>query len=526
MNHIIFNTKENTMRKFMTVLLALAMVISTMTMLVTPASAIVEGDWVTSRAADDYGDEESYRPASGYKYEMDKGLLTISADYTNNTPYTHIHTKKTYNLKEANADGNGNAVSLEFTVLDFAYGGESGSKDHWVSFSLHSQEIYAPGKTGYGEGVSVLIRGAGNGSAIAQFFHLSDSHGWTLFSEYAIQVPMNAEQQEVYTFETKYDEWGYTFNVCGQEIIDETGIADEVLNQYCADGAYVGMSFYSGETGTPIEICVNKFQGEVPYGEDSAEPEDNMNHFAPIADSSTVEAGKPALIWDAKKEQFNRFNATNIDFEENEDGTLKLTNKSAGTYFMFTPKSAISYEAADFPVIVILTRDCYAEYGTFYYSSGDVVGAQPDCSCDFDIAEVDYGEGWALGILDLTGDLDWTGRINMIRCDFINIDYTDEDMKVFDVAYLAAFRTVEEAKAYTDAYLVDLLGKLPETQPPKTEEPTTENPEADPDQNTSDNDSEQQTEQENTGRCQSLVAAPAVALVLVLGVAFVGKKKD
>lgn len=514
------------MKKLLTLLMALAMIISISSILSVPASATVEGDWVTSRAADDYQDEQSYRPACGYKYELDKGLVLISADYTNNTPYTHVHTKKPYDLKAQNADGKGNSVSVQFTVLDFAYGGEYDDKDHWVSFSLHSKEVFAPGQTGFGEGVSVLVRGAGKGTAIAQFFSLDDDNGYKLFSEVAITIPMNDKGQEVYTFEVKHDDWGYTFYLCGQEFYDEGKTADSVLDQYCADGAYVGMSFYTGATGTPIEICVNEFQGEVPYGEDSAQPEDNVNNFAPIADSATVPEGQPSVIWNSAMEQFNRFNGSNLDFATNDDGTIKLTAKIESGYLIFSPKAEVSYEAKDFPVIVILSRNCSAEMGKFYYSAGDVLGAQPSCSCDFLLDEVSFGEGWYLGILDLTDDVDWQGRINMIRCDFSGIDYTDPEVNSFDVAYIAAFRTIDDAKAYSEQYLINLLGKLPETEPDKTTEAATTEPDVDPDQSQSQESEQQTTTPEQTKSCGAVISPVAFVAVALIGIAFHIKKND
>ena len=518
------------MKKMISIALAAIMMLAAMALLAVPASAIVEGDWVTSRAADDYQDEESYRPACGYHYEVDKGLILDTADYTNNTPYTHVHTKKTYNLKEPNADGKGNSVSVEFTVLDFAYGGDD-SKDHWVSFSLHSKEVFAPGQTGFGEGVSVLIRGDGNGSATAQFFSLDDNNGYKLFSQMMITIPTNDQGQEVYNFEVKHSEGRYTFYLCGQEFKDVGATADEVLNNYCADGAYVGMSFYTGVTGTPIKVCVNKFQGEVPYGEDSAEPEENLNNFAPIENSDSVPAGQPALIWNSAKEQFKDFKGSNLDFAINEDGTVRATAKTENGYLIFSPKVAVSYEAADFPVIAVLTRNCYAESGTIYYSAGDVMGAQPNCSCEIDIAEIDYGEGWCMGMLDLTDDLDWKGRVNMIRCDFNNIDITDEELKNFDIAYIAAFRTIDDAKAYAQAYLIDLLSKMPETEAPATKpdtEGTTaqipEGSETEADTNNVTNH-EQTTKDQTSGGCGAVVAMPVLTIVTILGSALLISKK-
>ena len=510
------------MKKLTTMLLLFIFLISAASVMTVTTGATVEGDWTASRSADDYNDPDSYRPYSGYKYELDKGLVLVSADYTNNTPYTHLHTKKPYNLQNNSATKNGKSISLEFTVTDFAYEGS----DHWIGISLHSKELFTPVK-GYGEGVSVLIRGAGNGSAIAQFHYLDDDNGYHLFSEQYVSIPVNEQGQEVYTFEVEYTQEGYKFYLCGQEIVDKTHVADEILNTYCADGAYVGLTFYTTASGTSLGACLSQFQDEVPYGEDSMDPEENRNNFASIIDSDTVPQGKPALIWNAEMEQYTQFQSSNIDLAVNDNGTIKAMALTSSGYIIFSPKVSVSYEASDFPVIAVLTKDCYAEYGKIYYSAGDIFGAQPDCSQDIDIAEYDFGEGWCMGVLDLTGDLDWQGRVNMIRTDFVNVDNTDEEMKYYDIAYIAAFRTIEDAEQYAKDYLVALLGTLPETedsttQPPATQAPTTQAPADDSDVPT---DSEQATEPNKVGGCGSVLSASALALAL-LGAAFVIKKRN
>ena len=511
------------MKRLLVLALTAVMILPVASVMIIPGAAAVEGDWVATRAADDYQDPDSYRPYCGFHYEVDKGLVLDSADYTNNTPYTHIHTKTPYNLKDTNAAGNGRSISLEFTVTDFAYEGS----DHWVGISLHSKEIFAPGQKGYGEGVSVLIRGAGEGAAVAQFFYLNDDRGYTLFSQQQVTIPVNEQGQETYTFEVEYTGTGYSFYLCGTKVEDVTKLADETLDTYCADGAYVGISFYTTASGSSIGANISKFQGEVPFGEDSMEPEENRNNFAPIADSSTVPEGQPALIWNSAKEQFNQFQSSNIDLAVNEDGTMKATALTASGYIIFSPKVAVSYEAADFPVIAILTRACYAESGLVFYSAGKNLSAQPDCSCEIDIAEYDFGDEWCMGILDLTDDLDWQGRVNMIRMDIQNVNNTDEELKHYDIAYIACFRTIEDAEKYAEAYLTELLGALPETteketNPPKTDAPETEEPSADQ----SETESEEQTTEAEKSGCGAVVAAPIVALIALLGVAFVAKKRD
>lgn len=512
------------MKKFVALFTALMMIVSAIGMMTFSVSAAMDGDWVTSRAADDYKDPESYRPACGYKYEVDQGLVLVSADYTNNTPYTHVHTRTPYNLKDSNADGNGNSISIELIVTDFAYGGTN-DKDHFVSFSLHSKEVFAPGQTGYGEGVSVLIRGAGNGTAIAQFFTLDDAGGYTLFSMQSIVIPVNEDGHEVYDFSVKYDGTNYKYYLCGMEFTDLTGHDKVVLDQYCADGAYVGVSLYTGETGTPIGATISKFQGTVPYGEDSCEPEPNLNNFAPIIDSNTIDEGKPALIWNADKQQFKDFSGSNLDFAASDlgHGAVSLTAKNPGGFIIFSPMNDVSYEASDFPVIAVLTKDCYAESGTIYYSAGKTMGAQPNCSCEIDIAEYEYNDGWCMGILDLTDDLDWQGRVNMIRADFNNIDYMDEEMKYFDVAYIATFRTVEDAEAYAAYYLSELMGVSMETTEKETNAPDDDITD---DQTQPEQSEEQTTEPEKKNSCGSMIAAPVIAMISVIGIAFIAKKKD
>ena len=509
------------MKRLVSIITVLFVLLTTLSVMTFPASAEMEGDWVASRAADDYKDPESYRPASGFKYEIDKGLVLISADYTNNTPYTHLHTRTPYPLKASNVDGEGNSISIQLIVTEFAYGGED-NKDHFVSFSLHSKEIFAPGQTGYGEGVSVLIRGAGNGTAIAQFFTLDDDGGYTLFSEQSIFIPTDQEGHEIYDFSVKYDGSAYKFYLCGTEFVDLTGNANLILDQYCENGAYVGVSLYTGETGTRLGATISKFQGMVPFGDDTVEPEPNLNSFADIIDSATVQEGKPALIWNAAKEQFREFHGSNLDFEVTEQGTVKVTAKNPSGFLIYSPLNEISYEAADFPVIAVLTKDCYAEYGNIYYSAGKIMGAQPSCSCEIDLAEYEYAEGWCMGILDLTDDLDWKGRVNMIRADFVNIDHLDEEAKNFEIAYVAAFRTIEDAEKFAEDYLTELLGvpvhpdqettTVPETAAPETQE-STEAP-----------TTEAQTNAAEKSGCGAIVAAPV--LIVLLGAAYVARKKN
>ena len=50
------------MKKLISITLTVVMLLSLASVMMIHGSAIVEGDWTVSRAADDYQDPDSYRP--------------------------------------------------------------------------------------------------------------------------------------------------------------------------------------------------------------------------------------------------------------------------------------------------------------------------------------------------------------------------------------------------------------------------------------------------------------------------------
>lgn len=519
------------MKKLIAILITLTLLCSSVTVFTVTTSADegLTGDWVTSRAGDAYKEGiTDYTPAAGYQYTVD-GFQTITPDFSNCNPYVQAHTRKAYNLKDNNADGNGNALSVKFTVTDFEYGGEFDNKDEWIAITLNSDPVVAQGNPEYGSGLCILIRGAGTGSATAQP-HYSDKQNklFTLFTTLPISPELNEADQEVYTFSIKHDGEDYVMNLCGAEIKDTTGKLKTILDEQCADGAYLGISLMTTVTETSASLLINEFQGDVPYGEDSAEPEANVKNFAEIADSATVAAGQPAVMWDGKIEQCDNMSISHADYTVQDSGIVTLTCNGNVSYINFMLKNEISYEASDFPILAVLTKDCWASSGSFYYMSGKTLGCGSDNLVDFIVDEIELGEGWGLSLVDLTDDPEWQGRINGIRCDFIDIDFANEEYNKFEVAYFGAFRSEEDAKQYANDYLIALLGKLPETEPPTTEEPTTQPPqtEAKTDAATTDAPADETETQPASEGCKSLAAMPVAALIAMLGVAFAAKKKD
>ncbi|MBE6675367.1 MAG: hypothetical protein E7594_00860 [Ruminococcaceae bacterium] len=515
------------MKKLMTMLLVLTMAISTLTVLATTTSAaeLVEGDFITTRSADGYEDEEHYTPAAGYMYTIE-GFQVISPDFTNCAPYVQVNTRKPYNLKDPDADGNGNALSVKFTITEYAYG----DCDHWIAITLNSEDKVAQGNTNYGSGLCILMRGFGNGATTGQPCYVDqDNNIFKMFTEGTVYPTLNEAGQEEYSFSIRYNGSEYVMNLCGTEFSDSTGELNRILDEKCADGAYLGITLMTQEIETPASFLITEFQGAVPYGEDSAEPEPNVTKVAEIIDSSNVPAGQPAIKWDGKMEQYDKVSLSNGDYTIQENGIVTIAANAPSPYINFGPNMDYTYEASDFPYLAVLYKNCNAESGRFYYMSGKTLGVGSQNYCDFDMYEVDLGEGWGMSIVDLNEDPDWEGKMNGLRLDFYNIDYTDDSMKSFDIAFFGAFRSAEEAEQYAKDTLVALLGKLPETTEKPTEEPTTEAPttEAKTDAPTEEIPSEEvSTDAEQSGGCKSVAIAPVAALVAFVGVAFVAKKKD
>ena len=77
------------MKKLIALVIAVIMVVSMVPVMALSTSAAVEGDWAVLRNPQTYIDEEKGEivvPAPGYEYNSE-GLMTISPDFTNYTPF-------------------------------------------------------------------------------------------------------------------------------------------------------------------------------------------------------------------------------------------------------------------------------------------------------------------------------------------------------------------------------------------------------------------------------------------------------
>ena len=539
------------MKRFLSMLLAAMMVLTMAVVLVAPTSAAIEGDWTTSRSGADYEDEGSFCPAPGYHYDAELGFVIDPPVYApDNTPFIQAHLKNPIDLK-ANNDGNGNSVSMKFTVLEYAYDGEEGGKDQWIALTLNSEPRSTPGNVKYGEGICILIRrGLGPnclGEGRAQFetfyvdktgydsapknFGLITGNGFGLVQG---DVPVNENGQEEYTFTVKYTDGGYVLSI-NEVTFGPDAYLNTLLDNACAQGAYVGLLAQTGEANTKISLAINEWQGDLPVGDDSATPEEDLRSKAPIADSATIEANMPAVLWDSTLRDFRKIDPAGAIFSINDDGSVHIVTQTASPYINFGIKSEVSYEASHFPYIAVLTKNCWANSGNVYYCAGPNLSASNEYSENWDLADTEYEGGWSLGIMDFSdyNEDGWYGRINSIRVgfDFSAEDVSDEEYNNFDVAFIGAFRSPEEAYAYTEAWLTAKgYNANAATTEETTEAPTTEaedDTEAKTEGTTTEAVVETEAEgTETTNSCKALVAMPVVALVAMIGVAFVAKKKD
>ena len=339
---------------------------------------------------------------------------------------------------------------------------------------------------------------------------------------------MNDKDQEVYTFEVKYVDGGYTYAVNGHWFAADAYL-NGILDRACADGAYVDVLCQTGVADSTISLAITEWQGNLPVGDDSKDPEEDLREKAPIADSATIEANMPAVLWDTTLRDFRKISLAGGQFNtDNADGSVHIKIESQSPYVTFGIKSEVSYEAADFPYIAVLTRNCMANSGNVYYCAGPILSAENNYSENWTIDDVTYPDGWALGIMDFSdyNEDGWYGRINSIRVgfDFSADDIMDEEFNNFDIAFIGAFRSQAEAEAYTAAWLTAKgYGAEQETEA-ETEAKTEAETEAKTEAKTEEATTEATAEKKSN--CNSIVAAPVVAFIAILGVAFVAKKKD
>ena len=555
------------MKKVLALIIAAMMIVSMIpVMAITTSAADVEGDWITYRSAAGYeepeeDDEPSYTPAPGYEY-TNEGFHMTSADYTGCTPFGTIQSKEKISIQDG--------VYMELRIDQYPYGGENGTADHWIAFSIWDSQKIAPGNvTDYGQGWLDLTRTPGAGGAGSAQSFVCSSEGAGTFGhkgDVSITPALDDNGKEVYTFEVSYDGTNYTISICGVPVQGGADITSH-LNKLDPNGEfYIGVSFHSGVAGAPIEATMLKFgtskdDAETPIGSDSADPEENINVTAPIADSNSIEANKPCLLFDATGSSWSgKLSGSAMELTPQGDDSFKVEPSAAVGFHQWGIKRSLSYEASDFPVIGIFIHDPNQifEAGVLRYSAGLNMSADDVHILNYSIYD-DGAKYWGdndeytFMVIDLKELLDeeafaegWNGRINSLRFDYSGLylsDPVDPENDYFFFHYAGIFRSVEEAYAYQDAYAAKInLGEASTEAP--TEEPTqapeTEEPTQAPDEETNAPAGDEGTKApeagtkapenetkapEKKGGCGSVIGSVAV-LLSAAAAAVVLKKRD
>ena len=441
------------MKKLIALVICAVMILSMIPAVTLTASAAVEGDWYTRRSpASD--DPEDYTPAAGYHYTSE-GFQTISADFTNCTPYYTVETKEAWNLQDG--------IHMEVRVDQFSYRGITGQCDEWITLSLWDAPTVNPGNLNYGSGWLCLIRGTGEGApSVVESYWTTANNEEGVGGSFApngntsITPEVDENGCEHYTLDVEWNGSEYDIKVCGVTVGGMSNISDKMKDLVASGDFYVGITFHSTEAGGTADLTILNFNGKTPVGDDSAEPQENVKVVAPLADPSTIPENQPCLLWDATKSSFKK-DPESAQYEITPQGDNSYHFKAIEANGMVTwgIKNSLSYSADDFPVVAFLLRNYYGNGGIIYYGAGEILSAGNDVVANWspydDDCEV-YGEDdeYQLIVIDLS--YRWFDRINFLRVDFHGADTTGDESE-WDVMWMGMFRSADEAKAYTQGFL-------------------------------------------------------------------------
>ena len=517
------------MKKFLAILLC-ATIMTFNFGAMTIHGLAIEGDWITRRALDDYDDPDDYIPAPGYQY-TDEGFSTISADFSNMAPWYTVESKEAINMKDG--------FSMEIRIDQFSYTKNGASADHWISFSLYDKAGVKPGSDAFGSGWESLIRGDGDGSAsvFSTWTTQRDEDGKggsrvDVGSAVGINPEVDEDGKEHYTLSVTWDGENYMVSICGVLMSQMPELSDKMKQASPNGDFYVGITMYTSVSGGVADLTILDVNGDTPMGDDQKAPEENIKVCAPIADSATIPANQPALLWDATNSTTNK-DPESADFEitPKGDNSYHLVVTKTGGYFNWFIKNSLSYEANDFSTVAILLRDFPGVTGDLHYGAGDVFTADGKSYVNWDLTdEINqfYGDNmeYTLILVDLSEVEGWEGRINFLRLGFDNM-FVGE---AWDVMWMGIFRSPQEANVYTEDFLgKETVTKEPESAPEETNAPvsteTEEAPtESEPEEITSEKATIVNDEKKNDGGCASVMGSATVVLVS-LAAACVLKKK-
>ncbi len=481
------------MKKFLSFVLAAAMLLS-MIIVVSLPTAAVDGDWVVYTRPSDYGTNDDGTPktpvVAGYQYTAD-GFTTVDADWTNRAPFLTVQTRNKVNVE--------NGIYLKVCVDRYAYE----DNDAWVNFSFWDSQNIEPGQTGYGKGVQTLIRPTRENDESEDWFY-SEVQWWDNEWHNAGKTPFKdaegnnttvpvVDGKATFEVELKRENGAYTLSINGAQASEATMAIFSAV--FSGGEAYVGISLHNTTYDSVVGLTILAFgtsreDAVAPDGTDYADPINvEVENFADIADPSTVPEGQPAILMTGNKETSDTksISANQGDtYTINDDFSVRVADTSGERWSSasFKVKDEVSYDIDDFPVLCFLTRDycncddpedCWAteECGAYIMAGKGKAPASGGCEkipfidiCDNPIIIEDgdnagsYLYFWydtsSQTAIDFAGGEgsrnDWTGRIHGAQLEFSNLS-TDATRNIITFEWVGFFRTLEEAEAYVFSYL-------------------------------------------------------------------------
>ena len=533
------------MKKLLATALSITMLLSMAVVAAVPAAA-VDGDWTvigqTGKFFDDYEGDDYCVP--GYEY-TDEGLQTISPDWRDETPQCRVRTTDKVDLKDG--------VYVQYRVDEFTYIG-----DLWYNVFIWDGPYISPGSTNaerYGTGVQTLIRPSATGSdkpgnfgGIAWYKDAFTGAGSTSMAADAKKT--DEEGRHLIALTVTWDGSTYSVDINGSKA--PQAVIDYMNTKWGGNDseAYIGLMLHHTNKNGKMKITVLKYgntaaTASTPLGDDSREPVTEYHVIADIADPSTVPEGQPAIFLNGSKAESDSSGNHGItagsEAKRNDDFSVRYTLSTAAYHTAYSVKKEVSYDAKDFPVVLLLTRDfctcedpadCYAlESVNSYVCNGAITGADDNhkinelSMCDSPIVKDGRSYLYFYANFEEDAGFDYEGRINSIRFDFNGILIDEPGRNAFDIVFIAYFRTVEEA----EQYVYDYLGVEEETTAEPTEAPTEETTEAPTEEATTEAPkadatteapaADNETDAPAEGGCGSVVGFGAIAIVAVAAVA-------
>ncbi|MBQ8259969.1 MAG: hypothetical protein IJY97_10455, partial [Clostridia bacterium] len=313
------------MKKLISILLALAMMLSLVIFATLPTAAI-DGDWtVVAQAKQENGEiaEDLYHSVAGYEY-TEEGFRVIPANWAGQTPWARFVSKQKVDLKDG--------VYMKIRIDEFDYNAE----DAWFNVMLTDEQLVTPGETWDGDGVQNLIRP--NYNYYTQWF-IDGSFQQIPYQQGYENVPVVTDDDGKHnlTVAIAWDDANATFTYTINGVSAPRSVIIYMNETWGGDDseAYVGFCFQhnvkDGEVGcTLLKYGTSAETAWTPVGDDYADPINYSNNYvtAPVVDNPTFEPGQPGIFMNGDIENSDIMGIPGSCFGEsiyiNEDGSVKI----------------------------------------------------------------------------------------------------------------------------------------------------------------------------------------------------------